>query len=89
LPFISFTNSFDSSILIRQVTSMLSFQSHSYSKLEDAAGYIFEMLSEFIGTNTFCLTKTNDQVNSLILHVFNRNHVLFEEGTKVNLDDAY
>lgn len=62
---------------------------NTYTKLERASQQIFKLLSENISINTFCITNVTDDTTSQIIHVFNREKVLFESGASLPLGDAY
>ncbi|MFZ3591753.1 hypothetical protein ACOI1C_21685 [Bacillus sp. DJP31] len=57
-------------------------------KIHEASYDIFDMLSRFIGVNTFCVSKT-DASSSQVFSVFNRGEILFERGAFLDLDDAF
>ncbi|MRH42065.1 hypothetical protein GH741_05175 [Aquibacillus halophilus] len=61
----------------------------SYQRLNEASQSMLELVSEYIGTNTFCVTQTTDEQHSILTHVFNRNTVLFDAGDTLFLEDAY
>ncbi|WP_018133217.1 sensor domain-containing diguanylate cyclase [Effusibacillus pohliae] len=56
--------------------------------LADAADYILNVLSRFIGANTVFVAR-NDSVTNTILKVFNRSEVLIEEGAELPLYETY
>lgn len=59
-----------------------------YKKIDDSANEIFEVLSQFIGVNTFCVTKL-EETTSQITSVFNRDEILIEKGNSLILEHAY
>ncbi|MGJ9381840.1 hypothetical protein [Salipaludibacillus sp. CF4.18] len=68
---------------------MNSLMGQSYERLNEASKSMLELVSEYIGTNTFCVTQITDKHHSILTHVFNRNKVLFDAGTTLFLEDAY
>jgi hypothetical protein len=64
-------------------------QGVSHKRLNKAALSLLRVISNYIGTNTFCISQTNDERLSIITHVFNRNTVLFNTGDSLYLEEAY
>lgn len=50
---------------------------------------MLELVSEYVGANTFCVTQVTDGQHSIHTHVFNRNKVLVDAGVTLFLEDAY
>lgn len=62
---------------------------NSYERLNEASKSMLKLVSEYIGTNTFCVTQITDKYHSILTHVFNRNKVLFDAGVTLFIEDSY
>ncbi|WP_280769702.1 hypothetical protein [Salipaludibacillus daqingensis] len=68
---------------------MQQFLSNGYYKeLEQAAIDVLRRLSQFIDINTVFIAK-NDREQVEIMHSFNRDYIVIEEGLETNFVDSY
>lgn len=56
--------------------------------LEEASSNIFQLMSEFIGINTFFIAK-NDGHTVNVLKTLNRDVSLLEDGFTIDFQDSY
>lgn len=59
-----------------------------FQSLEEASSSIFQLMSEFIGINTFFIAK-NDGCRVDVLKSLNQDYPLFEEGFTIDYGDSF
>jgi hypothetical protein len=62
---------------------------HKLEKLNKAAEKMLDLIGQYIGVNTICITQFGDHKHSILTHVFNKKDSLFHVGDQLNLEDAY
>ncbi|MDC3418241.1 hypothetical protein [Aquibacillus salsiterrae] len=59
-----------------------------FRSLEEASHSIFDLLSDFVGINTFFIAK-NDGYQVDILEVLNKDYTLLESGFQIEFQQSY
>ncbi|MFK3960099.1 hypothetical protein [Guptibacillus hwajinpoensis] len=60
----------------------------TYTSIEDASQDVLEVISKFVGVNTFFVAK-NDKTDVDIISSFNRDEVILESGFETLYRDSY
>ncbi|WP_347551745.1 hypothetical protein ABFG93_06830 [Pseudalkalibacillus hwajinpoensis] len=60
----------------------------TYTTIEEASADVLEVISKFVGINTFFVAK-NDRKNVDIISSFNRDDVILEAGFETVYRDSY
>lgn len=60
----------------------------TYTSIEEAANDVLEVMSKFVGVNTFFVAK-NDKTDVNIISSFNRDEVILESGFDTLYRDSY
>ena len=60
----------------------------TYTSIEDASRDVLEVISKFVGVNTFFIAK-NDKTDVDIISSFNRDEIILESGFETLYRDSY
>ncbi|MGG1685968.1 hypothetical protein [Pseudalkalibacillus sp. NRS-1564] len=60
----------------------------TYTSIEDASQDVLEVISKFVGVNTFFVAK-NDKTDVDIISSFNRDEIILESGFETLYRDSY
>ncbi|WP_273833479.1 hypothetical protein [Guptibacillus sedimenti] len=60
----------------------------TYTSIEDASRDVLEVISKFVGVNTFFIAK-NDKTAVDIISSFNRDEIILESGFETLYRDSY
>ena len=60
----------------------------TYTSIEEASNDVLEVISKFVGVNTFFVAK-NDKNDVDIISSFNRDEVILESGFETLYRDSY
>ncbi|MBF0707385.1 MULTISPECIES: hypothetical protein [Bacillaceae] len=60
----------------------------TYTSIEDASQDVLEVMSKFVGVNTFFVAK-NDKTDVDIISSFNRDEIILESGFETLYRDSY
>ena len=67
---------------------MIQSNTPTYTSIEDASRDVLEVISKFVGVNTFFIAK-NDKTDVDIISSFNRDEVILESGFETLYRDSY
>ncbi|WP_166000178.1 hypothetical protein [Bacillus sp. Cs-700] len=67
---------------------MIQSTTPTYTSIEDASRDVLEVISKFVGVNTFFIAK-NDKTDVDIISSFNRDEVILESGFETLYRDSY
>ncbi|PFG11992.1 hypothetical protein [Bacillus sp. es.036] len=67
---------------------MIQSNTPTYTSIEDASRDVLEVISKFVGVNTFFIAK-NDKTDVDIISSFNRDEMVLESGFETLYRDSY
>ncbi|MYL64936.1 hypothetical protein GLW07_16375 [Bacillus hwajinpoensis] len=67
---------------------MIQSNTPTYTSIEDASRDVLEVISKFVGVNTFFIAK-NDKTDVDIISSFNRDEIILESGFETLYRDSY
>ncbi|MCA0992200.1 hypothetical protein [Pseudalkalibacillus hwajinpoensis] len=67
---------------------MIESNTPTYTSIEDASRDVLEVISKFVGVNTFFIAK-NDKTDVDIISSFNRDEIILESGFETLYRDSY
>ncbi len=72
----------------KEVYEMIHSNIPTYTSIEDASQDVLEVMSKFVGVNTFFVAK-NDKTDVDIISSFNRDEIILESGFETLYRDSY
>jgi hypothetical protein len=70
------------------VKNVIHSNTPTYTSIEDASRDVLEVISKFVGVNTFFIAK-NDKTDVDIISSFNRDEIILESGFETLYRDSY
>jgi len=70
------------------VNEVIQSNTPTYTSIEDASRDVLEVISKFVGVNTFFIAK-NDKTDVDIISSFNRDEIILESGFETLYRDSY
>lgn len=67
---------------------MIQSTTPTYTSIEDASKDVLEVISKFVGVNTFFIAK-NNKTDVDIISSFNRDEIILESGFETLYRDSY
>lgn len=67
---------------------MIQSTTPTYTSIEDASKDVLEVISKFVGVNTFFIAK-NNKTDVDIISSFNRDDIILETGFETLYRDSY
>ncbi|MCA0173145.1 hypothetical protein [Bacillus sp. RAR_GA_16] len=67
---------------------MIQSNAPTYTSIEEASHDVLEVISKFVGVNTFFIAK-NDKTDVNIISSFNRENLILESGFETLYRDSY
>ncbi|QHA90811.1 hypothetical protein [Bacillus sp. N1-1] len=67
---------------------MIQSNTPTYTSIEDASRDVLEVISKFVGVNTFFIAK-NDKTDVDIISSFNRDEIILESGFETLYRDSF
>ena len=72
----------------KEVNELIQSNIPTYTSIEDASKDVLEVISKFVGVNTFFIAK-NDKTDVDIISSFNRDEIILESGFETLYRDSY
>jgi hypothetical protein len=70
------------------VKNVIQSNTPTYTSIEDASRDVLEVISKFVGVNTFFIAK-NDKTDVDIISSFNRDEIILESGFETLYRDSF
>jgi hypothetical protein len=70
------------------VKNVIQSNTPTYTSIEDASRDVLEVISRFVGVNTFFIAK-NDKTDVDIISSFNRDEIILESGFETLYRDSF